>query len=110
MWSCPGSPADGGSPHKPLEGLLRDAIKALGDKERLGEEEIVEAWKAAAGAAAAGHSKPVSFKGAVVVVNVDNSGWLYELTLKKKEITRTLSEKLGGRKIKEIRFRIGEVA
>ena len=93
-----------------MEGLLREAIKALGGKERLGEEEILEAWKDAAGAAAAGHSKPVSFRRATVTVNVDNSGWLYELTTKKKEIARALSERLGGRKIKDIRFRIGEVA
>ena len=110
MWPCPGSPADDDAPKaNPLEKLLKGVIKDLSGKERFGEEEIVEAWEAAAGTAAAKHSKPVSFKNATVVVNVDRSGWLYELAVQKKEILKKLEERLQGKKIKDIRLRIGEI-
>jgi len=110
MWPCPGSPADDDAPKaNPLEKLLKGVIKDLSGKERFGEEEIVEAWEAAAGTAAAKHSKPVSFKNATVVVNVDRSGWLYELTVQKKEILKKLEARLKGKKIKDIRLRIGEI-
>ena len=111
MWPCPGSPADNDGPKaNPLEKLLKDAIKDLSGKERFGEEEIAGAWEAAVGAAAAKHSRPVSFKKATVTVNVDRSGWLYELTVQKKEILKKLEERLQGKKIKDIRLRIGEIA
>lgn len=109
MWSCPDSPADSSPPRNPLEGLLKDVIKNLSGKDRLGAEEITEAWRSAAGEDAARHSKPVSLKKSTVVVNVDSSGWLYELTIKKKEILRKLEEVLKGKKVKDIRLRIGEI-
>lgn len=110
MLPCPGSPVNGGAPKgNPLEKLLKNVIKDLSGKERFGEEEIVEAWEAAVGKAAAKHSKPVSFKKATIVVSVDRSGWLYELTVRKKEILGKLEERLKGKKIKDIRLRIGEI-
>ena len=54
-----------------------------------------------------GHIKFNYFKKGVININVDSSSWLYSLNLKKEE----LLEKLGkeSSKIKDIRFRIGEV-
>jgi predicted nucleic acid-binding Zn ribbon protein len=109
MWPCPGSPAEDKAARNPLEKVLKDVIKDLSGKERFGEEEIAGAWEAAVGAAAAKHSRPVSFKKATVTVNVDRSGWLYELTVQKKEILKKLEERLGAKKIKDIRLRIGEI-
>lgn len=94
---------------KPLEDLIKNVIKGMGGKTRLGEEEILKAWEGAAGVRASKHSRPKSFKGAVLIVNVDGSGWLYELTIGKKEILKQLGERLKGKKIKDIRFRIGEI-
>jgi predicted nucleic acid-binding Zn ribbon protein len=91
-----------------LKSVLKGIIKDLG-KKRLTEEEIKKAWGSAVGKKAASHTKPVSLKKARLVVNVDRSAWLYELTLKKREILEKLQAKLEAKKIKEIRFRIGEV-
>lgn len=92
----------------PLEGLVKNLIKDIGHKDRPSEEEMAEAWGLVVGKAASRHTRPVSIKKASLVVNVDRSSWLYELTLKKKEILKSLGEKLGSKKIKDIRFRIGE--
>lgn len=94
----------------PLESILKDVIKDLGRK-RPGEEEIGEAWARACGEAAAKHSRPVSFKKSVLVVNVDGSSWLYELTTMKRGILAKLDRDLKGKKkVKDIRFRIGSIA
>lgn len=110
MWSCPDSQAKGGDKGaEHFSRLVGKVIEALSGKERLGEEEIASAWRKAAGDAAAGHSRPVSFKKASLVVNVASSGWLYELTVRKKEIMKALEAGLKGKKIKELRFRIGDI-
>lgn len=94
---------------KPLEDLVKNVISGMGGKTRLGEEEILKAWQEAAGVKASKHSRPKSFKGAVLIVNVDGSGWLYELTIGKKKILERLVERLKGKSIKDVRFRIGEI-
>lgn len=92
-----------------IEDILKDVIRNIGPKGRLTEEEVAFLWGEAAGEKAAKHSRPVSVKKAVLTVNVDGSSWLYELTTKKKEIIKKLEDKFEGKKIKEIRFRIGEI-
>lgn len=109
MWSCPDNRAKGspkGAEH--FSQLIGKVIEGLSSKERVGEEEIEKAWRKAAGPAAAKHSTPVTFKKASLVVNVASSSWLYELTVRKKEILNILEAELKGKKIKELRFRIGE--
>ena len=97
-------------PPQPLAGALKNVLKNLSGK-RPGEEEIGGLWARAAGEKAALHSRPVSFRKSVLVVNVDVSGWLYELTLRKKEILAELAKDLKGKKrVKDIRLRIGVVA
>jgi predicted nucleic acid-binding Zn ribbon protein len=88
--------------------VLKDVISDIGKKRRFGEE-LEEAWKKAAGKRAASHTRTVSLRKARLVINVDDSGWLYELTLKKRELLVKIEDKLKGRAIKEIRFRVGDV-
>lgn len=110
MWSCPDSQAKGGNKGaEHFSRLVNKVIEELSGKERLGEEEIEAAWRRAAGEAAARHSKPVSFKKASLIVSVASSSWLYELTVRKKEIVKMLEAELKGKKIKELRFRIGDI-
>jgi len=92
-----------------LEHIIKKAMDGLGPKKRLTQEEIASVWQEAVGARAGKHTKPVSFKKTSLIINVDDSGWMYELTIKKKEILKKLEGKLKGKKLKEIRFRIGEI-
>lgn len=94
----------------PLEKIVRDVLKKMGVK-RPGEEEVGDAWAKAVGDAAAKHSRPVSLRKSVLTVHVDGSGWLYELTTRKREILAGLAQDLTGRKkIKDVRLRIGDIA
>ena len=111
MSCCPCSSDKGDRTHgkNPLEDIVKHVIRGLDDKGRLSAEEIAAVWAGAVGEAAAKHSRPTTIKNQSIFVNVDGSAWLYELTLKKKEIVRSLEGKLKGKKIIDIRLRIGEI-
>lgn len=91
-----------------LGALLKNVVTGLG-KKRLTQDEIREVWKNTLGKRASSHTLPVALKRGSLVVNVDVSAWLYELTMKRREILKKLDSKIKGNKIKGIRFRIGEV-
>ena len=93
----------------PLEGILKKIISRIGDKGALTEEDVKAAWDAAVGEKAAAHSRPRSLNGLRLIVNVDGSGWLYELTVQKKDILKKMETSLKSKKIKEITLRIGEL-
>ena len=95
--------------NNPLEGLLKKIISGIGDRGALTEEDVRAAWDAAVGEKAAAHSRPRTLKGSRVIVSVDGSSWLYELTIRKKEILKKMEELLKNKKIKEITLRIGEL-
>ena len=93
----------------PLEGVVRNVISKMAGGDRPTREGITKAWADAVGKNAARHTRPVSLKRSTLTVNVNGSGWLYELTLKKKEILAKLGKTGAGERIQGIRFRIGEI-
>ena len=97
------------SKERSIDNIVKDVIKNLSGKGRVSEEEVNEAWRGAAGARAASHTRPVSIKKAVLTINVDDSGWLYELTIKKRELLKKLEGNIRGKQLKGLRFRIGEI-
>jgi len=94
---------------KSIEGVLGNILKALKTKGRPTEEEMFDCWEKAVGVEASRHSKPQTLKGGILTVNVDSSGWLYQLTTQKKGVLERLAGKLGSKKIKDVRFRIGDI-
>ncbi|MFA6320253.1 MAG: DUF721 domain-containing protein [Candidatus Omnitrophota bacterium] len=94
---------------KSIENIVKDVIKSLSGSDRVSEEEVVDAWVGAVGEKAAKHTKPVSIKKGIMTVNIDGSGWLYEVTVRKKELLKKLEGKIKGKQVKVLRFRIGEI-
>lgn len=94
---------------KPLEDLVKSVLGNFTGKGKLTEEEIRAAWSRVVGEKAAKHSRPRSFAGSRLIVQVDDSSWLYELTTQKKYILNNLAAELKGKKLKEITFRIGDL-
>lgn len=99
----------GKSKEKTIKDVLKETLKKLASPSRPSAEAVAALWEAAAGSGAAKHSKPVAVKRSELLVNVDSSSWLYEMTLKKKAILKGLEGKFGKKVIKNIRFRIGEI-
>jgi predicted nucleic acid-binding Zn ribbon protein len=71
---------------------------------------VREAWAHAVGENIKKHSRPVSLKNGTMVVIVEDTSWLYKLTLEKREILSRFNEKYSGRKKpQDLRFRIGSL-
>ncbi|MBL7071513.1 MAG: DUF721 domain-containing protein [Candidatus Omnitrophica bacterium] len=92
-----------------IENVIKSVFNKINEDANPTIDEIVKAWKEAAGEKAARHTRPASLRKKRLVINVDCSSWLYELTLKKKDLLSALQKKAGEDKIKELQFRIGEV-
>ncbi len=90
--------------------IISQVIKKLDTKTHGSIEEIVQAWQNAVEAKAISHTKPVAIKKNILTIEVDSSTWLYFLSLKKKNILESMKKILGKGKIKDIRFRIGEIS
>ncbi len=90
--------------------VLESVLKKLGLDRRLREAKISQEWARIVGAKIAQHSKPVAVKGRVLFVNVDSSVWLSELRrFFKEKMLEQLHSELGEERIRDIRFRIGEI-
>ena len=71
---------------------------------------IRKAWRAASGEETSKHSRPVSLKNGVLMVIVEDSVWLYKLTLEKFTIKNKFNNTYTGRnKANDIRFRVGSI-
>ncbi len=89
--------------------IISQVIKKLDTKTHGSIEEIVQAWHNAIEAKAISHTKPVAIKKNILTIEVDSSTWLYMLSLKKKNTLAKIQKALGKEKIKDIRFRMGEI-
>lgn len=92
-----------------IDSIISSVIKKLDSGSMAIAEDIENAWRQVAGRKAAGHSKPASLRKKKLTINVDGSGWLYELSLKKDELLHGLKKRLGSDKINQLQLRIGEL-
>lgn len=93
---------------EPLDDILDGLIHRWEKKDLKKGKAVHAAWKAAAGDQAWEHTRPASFKKGALLVIVENSTWLYELTMEKQEIIRKFNENYKGRrKLADLRFRVG---
>ncbi len=66
-------------------------------------------WRSAVGDAIAQNARPAGFKGSLLLVNVSNSAWLQHLTFLKSEIIIKLNKALDSERVKELKFKIGNI-
>jgi len=71
-------------------------------------EEMQGVWRRLAGEEAAQHSWPKSLRQRRLTVEVENSGWMYTLGLKKNQLLQGLIELMGAERVKQLSFRMGE--
>ena len=93
----------------PLKDIIKRVVSQLEEKGKE-EQDLFKTWEKIAGKKAAAHSKPAFFKAKKMVINVSNSSWLYKLTLEKAKLIEEFNKNIKSRKkVKELRFRIGEI-
>ncbi len=86
-------------------GILRKLESGTGKK----GDAVRTAWERSATQKTAEHTQPVSFKKGVLMVIVENTTWLYKLTMEKRDLVKKFNEEYTVRqKLIEIRFRVGK--
>ncbi len=96
--------------HAPVP--IRDVLKSVFEKIESGKtytrEDVEARWSKIVGESGFRHSRPVVFKKNILTIYVDNSVWMQELAMKKRQILKSLQKELGKDRISEIQFKIGE--
>ncbi|MDD5556135.1 MAG: DUF721 domain-containing protein [bacterium] len=94
----------------PIGEILAKVLKKLGLERRAREARIVTEWERLVGGRIAAHTRPAGIRGVTLIVHVDSSVWLSELQRYFKEgMLERIRGELGDSRIRDIRFRIGEV-
>jgi len=91
----------------PIGDIADKVIKEISAKNQTKKERIKGAWQKAAGRRFWPHAQPASFIKKRLVVNVDSSSWLYELTMNRRRIISKLHKILKD-DFKQLQFRIGK--
>jgi hypothetical protein len=93
--------------HSPAE-VMPKLMHRLGLRERLRENEVIEAWSKIVGDFIAAHSAPVALREGILYVRVLQPALHYELEqISKTEVLRKLKQRFGSKTIRDIRFRVG---
>ena len=95
-------------PTAPISSVLTGLLRKLQADARPSVEEIAQVWKRLVGEEAAQHSWPRRLVHRRLVVETENSGWMYTLGMKKGQLLEGLIELMGAGKVHELSFRMGE--
>jgi hypothetical protein len=93
----------------PVSEVLGRIFSRRGIDKKMKEMSVLKLWKEVVGKKIDKHTYPFSVKKGKLFVQVDNSGWLVQLTYLKDEIMAELNKKEGGKLINDIYFRLGEI-
>jgi len=74
-----------------LSELLPEVLDELKISDKIIEQKAILLWRRAVGNEIKKHTKPYSIENGVLVVLVDNSAWMNELTFLKTEIIKKLN-------------------
>lgn len=94
-----------------IKGIVDDLIKQWMSRATHQNLILSSAWQEAAGEKVAAHSQPVMLKGSKLIVLVENSAWMNELTFLREKIKVQVKKSFSnaGIEIEDIVFKIGQV-
>ena len=94
---------------EPIKPILDKVIEGIQKKQQQNPNDKIEnIWVRCVKKNIAQHTKVRLFKKGKLYVNAESPVWLYELKIKKDGIAQRL-QKLSKNKIKEVRFRVGDI-
>jgi predicted nucleic acid-binding Zn ribbon protein len=79
-------------------------LEKYGLKEQLQAREYLSIWEKIVGVKIAQHSRPLTINKKKLIVEVNDSNWLYHLTMLKDKIIKEFNLKASSEIITEIRF------
>lgn len=93
---------------QPIGDVLKNVVERLSQTKEKDIFEIISVWDSVAGKSLSRHTKPARLINATLLVNVDESAWLYQANLQKDKLLKALQRKVGKQKVQRIQFRIGK--
>ena len=107
-WRGLAEPKKGADKFQRAADLLPRLMQQLGLKERLHENEVIEAWSSIVGEFLAAHSTPFSLREGILYVRVLQPALHYQFEqISKADILRKLKKRFGAKTIRDVRFRVG---
>ena len=87
-----------------ISGLLPELLRELGLEAGMMGWRAVREWPDAVGPQVARRARAVAFQEGTLVVEVDGSAWLHELSILRRELVRQLNRRLGGPHVRDLRL------
>lgn len=72
---------------------------------KLAEQRAIQVWQDIVGDKVSAHTKPLTIQNKIFFVKVDNSAWSNELSFLKKDIIKSINEKVGMKIIRDVYFK-----
>jgi len=87
-----------------ISGVLPALLRNLGLETGVMGWRAVREWPDAVGPGVARRTRAVSFQEGTLLVEVEGSAWLHELTMLKRDLVRQLNQHLGAPLIRDLSF------
>jgi len=89
--------------------IIDKILKARGLENRLCEYNIRNQWEKAVGTVIAYHARPQTIYGKKLMLIVDSTAWMQQLSLLKPELVENINKHFGREIITDITLRLGEL-
>lgn len=94
---------------QPIAGVVKDVVEKISQSREKDIHKIISVWPGVAGREFTQHTRPIGLRKKTLVVNVEESTWLYQVNFYKAKLLASIKRKLGEDKVQNIQFRIGKV-
>ena len=91
-----------------IKEVLPDLYSKL-EKKESELENILRAWKDAVDDKTYKRTRPLRIKKGTLQIIVQNSAWIFDLSLKKESLLSELNKSLGNQLIKDLKFKVGSI-
>jgi len=87
-----------------ISGVLPALLRSLGLEAGIMGWRAVTEWPNAVGPGVALHTRAMSFQGGTLLVEVEGSAWLHELSFLKRDLVQQLNQHLGSQLVRDLSF------
>ncbi len=92
-----------------ISGILETMLKTQFQESDLKLTKLWDIWEDIVGQTIAQNAKVSAFKEKLLIVEVSDSTWLYQLQFLKEDMKQKINQALGKDAIEEIKFKVGDI-
>ncbi len=93
-----------GSGLRPIDGIVRSALRTLGLEDRFRERELLGSWAEIVGTDIAAHVQALDIEDGVLVLAADHGAWRQEVNMLAAQILTKLNARHGSGSVRELRW------